>query len=419
MNGVRRGFAGLMCLATLGGLGPREDPSSQEQPIDRWLVARAAAPDTMPRDSRLSADLLVAPGEPGVLPDRGTAAAGVPWRLVRRDGEASVFLDSVLSGVEPGTVAYAHAYIRLPRDRTLRLEWGGSDCTGATAWLNGREIAEKAVDARFGAGWNTLLLKLVAGDCPFGYHATLTAGGDGAEAVQARVQASRPYGDVRTGPDDWVVVGDTVRVAPERHWRGDRLHADLVVELTAWGRGAVSDVEVELRDGADGRAAAPWLVPGRPTEVVVPVRRDRLDRLLSSRQVGVRLRWGGEEVDRRAQIAGVAPGTSEHIALGGWTVRQTADGTAEGGLAGRLPNAEGWRLEGEWKVPEDLAGRTLLLDTERAPADYVVDGSPTGAPEQTITLCSPCRRGLELRLAATSTDSWRGLPLVRVGGDDE
>lgn len=427
MNGVRTGrpaslFAVVfLALAAASSAAPAASQSShaaQIRPIDRWLVAVPEVADGLAPEERRTADLLAAPGEVGVLPDRGSRAGGVEWRLVRRDGAASVSLDSVLSDIDPGAVVYAHSYLHLPSDRTLRLEWGGLDCTAARAWLNGREVPAGTVNARFGAGWNTLLLKLVAGDCPFGFSASVTDRSEGTAAADVRVRASRPYGDVRTGPDDWVVAGDTARITPERRWRDDRLYAGLEVGLTAWGRAPVSDVEVELRGVADGRAFVPWLVPGRRGEIVVPVRLDRVERLLAAGRIDVRLRWADRQVDRSVAVVGTRPRASELLALDGWEVHRTEDDEADP-RRGRLPNAAGRVLEGEWRVPEALAGRSLVLETGEAPADYRVNGSPAASVDGTVRLCSPCTRGVRLRLSATSTDAWTAMPVVRTEAEAE
>ena len=420
MSLVSNGMTAALFAALFAGLGADSagtadmsgtPPSGQDQPIDRWLVARSEVADTLTPEQRLLTDALAAPGELGVLPDRGVESAGATWRLVRRDGASSVPLDSVFADSGSGTIVYAHSYLRFPSDRTVRLEWGGADCTRARAWLNGREIPTGSVTARFGAGWNTLLIKLVAGDCPFGYHAAL-ASGDGAPAEDVRVQASRPFGDVRTGPDDWIVAADTARIATERRWRDDRLYAGLAVGLTAWGRGSVSDVELELRGAVDGRASVSWLVPGRPENVAVPVRLDRVEPLLAAGRIDVRLRWADEEVDRSVTVVGTPPIASERLALDGWnSVRR---GNAGASPTGRLPNAPGLTMEGEWRVPEALSGHAMVLDAEGAPADYRLNGSPASAVDGTVTLCSPCKQGVRLRLSATSTGPWTAMPTVRI-----
>ena len=419
MNLVSKGPTALLFAVLSVGLGTLPAAWSsqygQDRPVDRWLVAAPEVADTAAPEARLSADLLAAPGELGVLPDRGSEAAGVTWRLVRRDGASVVPLDSVFPDADAGAVVYAHSYLRLPEDRTLRLEWGGADCTRARAWLNGRPIPTGAVDARFGEGWNTLLIKLVAGDCPFGYHATLVPRASG-PTDDVRVQASRPFGDIRTGPDDWIAAADTARIAADRRWRGDRLYAGLVIGLTAWGRGSVSGVELELRGVSGARATAPWLVPGVAEDVVVPVRLDRVDRLVAADQIDVRLRWADGDIDRPITIVGTPPGASERVALDGWKAVGPGHGES-GGRAGLLPNAPGRTLEGEWRVPEALGGRALVLDAEGAPADYRLNGAPAPTVDGAVRLCSPCTKGVRLRISATSTAPWVSMPSARIADE--
>jgi hypothetical protein len=415
----------LVPAAAVSVAGAATRQAAQTRPVDRWLVATASAPDSLDRTLRLSTDLLAAPGEQGVLPDRGRPTAGVTWHLLRRDGEARVSLDSLLSEASPGTVVYAHAYLRLPADRTLRIDWGGTECTGTRAWLNGRELAGSPLSARFGGGWNTLLVKLVPGDCPLGLHVSLAAAGDAADRPDGgarardwsvediRVQASRPPGDVRTGPEDWVVAADTARIADVPHWRRDRLFAGLVIGLTSWGRAAVTDVELELRNGPDGRATAPWLIPGSRGEAVVPVSFTDLDELLAVGAVDVRLRWDDEQVERRITVAGEKPGVESGVRLTGWEVKRTAGQAERTREAGRLPNGPGWILQGEWKVPGALAGRSLAIQLDDAPATYTLNGRAGRVEPGGVVLCAPCEEGSTLRLTATSTGPWTSMPRVR------
>jgi hypothetical protein len=183
----------------------------------------------------------------------------------------------------------------------------------------------------------------------------------------------------------------------------------------------VSGVEVELRSGADGKVEAPWLTPGMVTDVVVPIRLDRVEKLLEARSVDVRVKWDDGELDRRLHVRdrGAAPETGERLELDGWKVRTVAAGSRASRIDGGLPNAAGWEMTGEWKVPEALAGRTLVLLTEAAPADYRLNGSQTKFAGEGVTLCAPCKRGAELKLVARSTGPWTAMPVVRVGAEPD
>ena len=372
------------------------DSRGQELPIDRWLLSETFTSDSS-TESRLGTDLLEAPGEVGVLPDRGTKAAGSNWSLYRNDaGDSYVSID-----VLPGSVVYAHVYVRLPEDRTLRLAWSRTECTGGRLWLNGRPTEGHDFAARFGAGWNTILVKLESGDCELGFGATLT-GEDYASLDDVQLQASRPPGDVRTGPEPWAIPHDTVFVSENRRWKGDRMFAGLAVRVTAWGRSALPGVRVELKGAAEGRAESSWMTPGEAVDVVVPVRLDRLDRVLAAGTLEGRVRWDGGDLVTDLVVVGQADATSSTVVLDGWD--------------GQLPTASGSTVEGEWKVPSMLAGRSLWLVTSGSPADYTINGSAADPSAGTIPLCAPCAQGTRLTIQARSTAPWEGMPLIRAAG---
>ncbi len=385
---------------------------AQTLPIDRWLISDAFSPDSASA-SQLEVELLDPPGEAGVLPDRGMPASGATWHLRRHDGIADVSLDSVQPTVVPGTIVYAHVYARLQEDRTLRLSMDAAGCTAGRVWLNGRQVAGNDVLARFGAGWNTILLKLEAGTCAFGYKAVLSSEQVGGLS-DVRLQASRPPGEVRTGPEAWVIARNVVRVLQDRRWSGDRLFAGLEVGLTAWGRSPISNVEVELKGVSDGKVEAPWLTPGEANEVVVPVRLDRLQRVLEAGVVDARIRWEDTKIERQLTVSGVLPEVSEVIELDGWKIRSVAGEGQNSRLEGQIPNAAGWLLEGQWKVPDALADQTLLLQVSGAPADYVFNGAAVVVTSGAVTLCDPCSKGTKLALTARSTEAWDSMPVVTV-----
>lgn len=393
--------AALIAALVVGEVAHAIHP--QAIPIDRWLISEAFVPDSS-SDSRLQQDLLGAPGEAGVLPDRGRKAAGTTWRLHRSDGpDTGVSLDA-----PTGSIVYAHVYVRLPEDRTLRLAWSLEDCTTGRLWLNGRPTSGQEFPVRFGAGWNTILIKLESGDCGLGFDARLLAADD-ATLDGVRVQASRPPGDVRTGPEPWVIPADTVFVSSDRRWNDDRLYAGLGVRVTAWGRAAIPGVRVELRGAAEGRGASQWITPGETMEVIVPVRLDRLDRVLREGVVQSRLRWDGGRLETDLVVSGNPDGMSSMIALDGWEVSGGDDSRAS-----RVPTSAGWQLEGEWRVPAALDGRRLSLRTTGAPGDYRVNGVPSSA--EAIVVCERCVRGDRLTISAVSSGAWQRVPVVEVSG---
>lgn len=385
---------------------------AETMPIDRWLIADPFGPDSA-GVSQLEVELLDPPGESGVLPDRGVPASGAIWNLYRIDGEATVSLNSVQPALRPGTVVYAHTYVRLPEDRTLRFSWAANGCTAGRAWLNGRMIAGDDILARFGAGWNTILLKLETGDCTFGYKATLSAE-QAKDLDDVQVQASRPPGEVRTGPEDWVIPRSVAQVLPLRRWSDNHLFAALEIGLTAWGRAPVSNVEVELRGSAAGRVEAPWLTPGKSDKVVIPIRLDRLQRILEAGFVGSKTSWEGNSLEQKLTVSPTLPEFSETIALDGWTITREATDQQSARPGSQIPTAAGWSLKGKWKVPEVLAGETLLLYVDGAPAEYVLNGTVMHPAGDAVTLCAPCSKGTQFSLVARTTDAWDTMPLVRV-----
>ena len=68
-------------------------------------------------------------------------------------------------------------------------------------------------------------------------------------------------------------------------------------------------------------------------------------------------------------------------------------------------------MEGEWKVPQSLAGRSLFLRTDGAPGDYRLDERAFGESD-VIPLCTDCRKGQKLEILARSRGAWDALPVV-------
>jgi hypothetical protein len=140
-----------------------------------------------------------------------------------------------------------------------------------------------------------------------------------------------------------------------------------------------------------------------------------LDELLAVGAVDIRLRWDDEQVERRITVAGEKPGVESGVRLTGWEVKRTAGQAERTREAGRLPNGAGWILQGEWKVPGALAGRSLVIRLEDAPATYTLNGRAGREEAGGVVLCAPCEEGATLRLTATSTGPWTSMPRVLVG----
>ena len=424
---VRRVLQASICVVAILLSGAAEaqqsDPDSRlnRVPIDRWLVSSA-----FPTDGGTGDSPLTGPGEEGVLPDRGREQAGSGWTLVRRDGQSDIRLDSLLPDRDSPVIVYAHSYIRLQVDQTFLLSWGGLGDTSVRVWVNGRLLRDRngdpidAVDeinvpVRLGGGWNTLLFQSTEQGEVFGFAAALAAT-DGTPRI--RIQASLPPGDNRTGPAPWVLAEPTLRPTGAVAWAGDELSGELMLEVTAWSRTPIDNVEVRLRaDGADARGGALWLTPGTPAPVSLWLPIKDLERARrSSDGVEVELKWLDEEVKQRL------PGPTEKfdssvdsrgIRLAGWEVETVPAGSKPDriGPAGPLPDDAGWVLSGEWKVPEALAGRNLFLRAGGAPGDFRLGDRAFDASD-VVPLCTNCRKGEKLELLARSRGAWNTLPVV-------
>ena len=424
---VRRVVKVSICVAVL--LLPRAAAAQQSGtgselnrvPIDRWLVSSA-----FPTDGVTGEAPLTGPGEEGVLPDRGREQAGSAWTLVRRDGQSDLRLDSLLPDRESPVFVYAHSYVRLPVDRTMLLSWGGLGDTRVRVWVNGRllrhrdgdpieAIDEITVPVRFGGGWNTLLFQSAEQGANFGLEAALAAT-DG--STQIRIQASRPPGDIRTGPAPWVLAEPTLRPTGGIAWAGDELSGELMLEVTAWSRTPIDAVEVRLRaNGADARGVARWLTPGTPAPVSLWLSFEDLERAgRSSDGVEVELKWLGEELKQRLPGPTGIPDSSpdsQGIRLAGWKVETVPTGSKPDriGPAGPLPDDSRWVLSGEWKVPKALAGRNLYVRAEGAPGDFRLNDRAFDESDL-VPLCTNCRTGEKIELLARSSGPWSTLPVV-------
>jgi hypothetical protein len=390
-------------------------------PLDRWLVSSA-----FPTDGGTGDSPLTGPGEEGVLPDRGREQAGAGWMLVRQDGRSDLRLDSLLPERESPVFVYAHSYVRLPVDQTMVLSWSGLGDTGVRAWVNGRLIRDRhgepieafddvTITVRLGGGWNTLLFRSEEAGGAFGFSAALSAPDGG---TPFRVQASRPPGDIRTGPAPWILAEPTLRPTGGVAWSEDELSGELMLDVTAWSRTPIDTVEVRLRaDGADARGGARWLTPGTPAPVSLWLPLESLERVRRSTDgVEVELKWFDEEVKQR--LGGptesiTATPDPQGIRFAGWEVQSVPAGSKPDriGPAGPLPDDTGWMMSGEWKVPQSLAGRNLYLRTEGAPGDYRLDERAFGESE-VIPLCTNCRKGQKIEILARSRGPWDTLPVV-------
>jgi hypothetical protein len=437
-----------MLAAAMLATGATTAAVAQESlPIDRWLVSSPFSTDTA--GDPLEKDYLGAPGEVGVLPDRGRTVAGADWSLVRRDSVPELDLEGQ-RGDDDGSVAvYAHTYVKSTTDRTITLTWGGTGCTRVAAWLNGRSLtglgkpladagraeasASNRARVRIGHGYNTFLVKAISGSCPFGVTATLDP--DASESLEGvRVQASRPYGSTRTGPSPWLLVDDEAGPEEILGWQEDQLFGAAGVRVTAFAVTPIQGAKLKAKTGGEEvRRDIEWLTPAEPATILMPIRFENL-RQAAARGDGVQVeldwktgKWkGAVRLDPEALLGAF----HSSIRLLGWHAATGASQTelpsGEAGLYGSgeephplanlipLPAVAGATLLGEWEIPDWLSGFTLRLDADGAPGDYRVNSVPVQAGE--ILLCTDCRKGDRIQVAVTSGGAWRRFPGVSVVG---
>lgn len=263
----------VICLAlpaTTSGVGAQDGPG--RLPIDRWLLSRPL--DAGEAIGALSGDPLAVAVDSVAFPDRDVEVGPTYWTLARRDGQPRFDLSDWEAAPGDGAT-WAHVFIRAPEDRSLRLAVEPPTCGTLAGWLNGQALgaltpwsagspaagaagrapgsADRAptppdtVGIRIGAGWNSLLVALTAGDCAPAFAMTLLQGDDTAADERrestanlldsVKVQASRPPGVYRDHPASWAMVtgvdggGDLTWPSASEDLRGT-----LRYQVTAWGR---------------------------------------------------------------------------------------------------------------------------------------------------------------------------------------
>jgi hypothetical protein len=429
----------IALVVTMAGvLWPAWSARAQDATIsvDRWLIS---TPFPVHDDDPLNVEYLSAPGESGILPERGVEAGAAEWRLVR-ESPGMVGLDAILGERTQPSVIYGHTYIRSPEDRTVWLWWQGQRCSHTRAWLNGRSLSPPdpggGAAVRLGLGWNTLLLKSASRDCPHGFEARLSTVSPGTlQGIQ--VQASRPPGDVRTGPEPWVLARDDAGPVPSLAWGGRELTGALRIRLTSWARTPVDSVRLKVEaGGAEAQAVARWLTPGQIDSVLIRVPFAGLVRVTGgTAAVWLDMRWDEERVEQPLSLEAGLLLRALHapVRLLGWTAPavgsrhggEDAGRAAQGGgeamaVAGdstagpELPQAPGRLLVGRWQVPGSLSGFTLALDIAESPGTYRLNSRAVEAEADLIPLCSECPRNTWIAIQVTSSDAWSALPAVRV-----
>lgn len=422
--------------------------AQQPVPVDRWLVSSAfpAGDDADP----LGEDYLSAPGEIGVLPDRGRTVAGADWALIRRDSASVLDLEEQRAGIDGTAVVYAHAYLRSAADRTIVLTWGGLGCTRVTAWLNGRSLSRLGQPVtnraagtederlralvRVGRGYNTLLVKAVSGDCPFGVAASFApASSESLDGLRA--QASRPHGITRTGPSPWLVVDPDAGPEAMLGWKGDQLFGAAGVRVAAFAVTAVEGARLKAKTGGEEvKRDLDWLTPAEPRTVLMPFAFKSLHQSVTRGEgLDIELDWGDGKSSGALELDPSALLVAFHspIRLLGWMTPNAGEAPSQA-VAGiydsddephplaqllPLPEGAGTTLLGEWEVPGWLSGFTLQLDVSGSPGDYRLGSIPVR--EDRITLCADCRKGQRIALTVVTTDAWERFPGASVAGVSE
>jgi alpha-mannosidase len=414
---IRRALlvAGLAVLAA----GPLR---AQDLAIRSWLI-RGPIP-AQPGRNGLVHDY--AGGEAALLPDSGDVVAGGVFVPVAADSLGHVDLVALFRAGTEHAVAYVHAYVWVPSERTLQLVMDSDD--DIVAFVNGQRVwvdyvargvgpGRDTVTVRFATGWNSVLLKPANRTGGFDVLGRLAAIPGVGTLEGVRTQARRPA-DVRPGAHNYPAA--TVSVAPLRldgplTWTGDRLDLAAGAEVTAWGRDTLRGTTVRFVQGGttwtgDSVAA---LAPGVPTAVRLHPGFDALRAAaLGTSPLRAVVGWagappaamsaGGLEIPVAVDAGRLLALAGSRIALGGWTADSSAG-----------PR----RFEVVLAVPAALAGHTFdLLAPEFGPrATYLVGGAARPWRDGAVELCANCRAGDSLRVSITLEPGrpWWTLPTAR------
>ena len=395
--------------------------TAQDLPVRTWLVR-----GPIQADSGLAGLLRdYVGGEARLLPDSVDVVAGGAFLPATADSLGRVNLVSLLRTGTDRAVAYAHAYLVAPTERTLQLVMDSDDdlvafVNGQRVWVNhvarGVGTGSDTVTVRVAAGWNSVLLKVVNRTGGFDLLGRLAAIPGVGSLDGVRFEVRRPAGAAAHNHPAATVTVSPLHLDGALTWNGASLEVAASATITAWGRDTLRAVTVRFHQGASGWTgdSVGSLAPGVPTTV--------------------RLRCTFDEV--RAASLGTAP----LVATATWAA-QGSDGrsvpvTRETPVAvdpGRLLDLAGARLAlGSW-LSDSAVGRRLqttvvvprpfhlqqldLLAPEFGPhATYLVGGASRQWSGGAVELCGPCRAGDTLHLAISLEPGrpWWSFPTVRV-----
>jgi len=378
------------CAALLAGSAVR----AQDLPIRRWLLR-----GPIPASAGDTTDYLGGAG--AALPDSGDMVAGGAFLPADADSLGGIDLNRVFAGNTDHTVAYAHAYVYAPEDRTVLLVMDSDD--GIQAWLNGQQVwshilergmrsGSDTVAVRLAAGWNTLLLEAINQTGGFGVLGRLARapGEPGLDGI--RVSYRRPAGVTGHVYPAGIVTASTLRLGGPATWNRGQVEVPASLAVTAWGRdtlrAALTQVTQDSTSWSSDSVAV--LAPGQSRAIGLRPTFEQLRRAaLGQEPLSVAVTAGG--VVRRAALA-VDPD---------WLLRVWGGRLATGTWVRDSASSGERRLEAWLVVPPAFAGRSvdLLAGQFGSRAQYLINGRPSAWREGVVQLCAPCRGGDSLAVA--------------------
>ena len=424
----RRAFAlAVACLLSAAAL------RAQDLVIRTWLVRGPIPADTgVPG---LLRDYVA--GEARLLPDSGDLVAGGAFLPAGADSLGRVNLVALLRTGTDNAVAYLHAYVFVPTDRTLLLVMDSDD--DIVAFVNGQRVwvhyvargvgrGRDTTTVRFAAGWNSVLLKPVNRTGGFDALGRIAAIPGVSTLEGMRSQARRPA-EVRPGAHNYPATIATVSplgLDGPLTWTGDQLDIGATATVTAWGRDTLRGVSVRFTQNSINWSgdSVGTLAPGVPTRVRLhPTFDDLRAAALGTAPLRAVISWAG--APQPAPAAGGRPS-----ALAPAPSIESPVNVA----AGQLLDLAGSRLAlGSWLadsaggqrhfqarvvVPPMLASQNVdLLAPELGPrATYLIGGTARPWQAGAVELCAPCHSGDTLRIAITLEPgkAWWTLPVTRV-----
>jgi alpha-mannosidase len=367
---------------------------AQDIPIRHWLV-RGPIPATAGAEHDYLGSLA------HLLPDSGQLAGGGAFLPVGADSLGGIDLNRIFAGPTDHTVAYAHAYVYTPEDRTVLLVMDSDD--DLLAYLNGQRIwvrleargmgaGSDTAAVRLAAGWNSLFLEAVNRTGGFGVLGRIAQAPGEPALTGIRLSYRRPADASAANYPAETVTAARFRLTGPAIWSGDHVTVPATVAVTAWGRDTLRAATVRITRGATGWAAesAAVLAPGEP------------------RNVGLQPTFE----DLRAAALGLAPSTvavtagaaAFHAPLAvdpDWLLRVWGGRLATGGWTGDSTASGERRLTITLAVPPAFAGRTLdLLAGQFGPtARYHVNAQAAAWRDGVVELCAPCHAGDTLAVA--------------------